>query len=171
MRYTHETTFSPLAASWLRRRHPWRHLTALPIGWTGGSPLIAPFYSINESTWDHMKLLFWPMFFFSLFQYPFFKDRKNFWCIKLFGIILGLLLIPVLFYTYNGVFDPSVHRINIRIFYISATATFLVEELLFKQDRISCRYAWLAFTVIMLIAGLFIMFTFVPPEMLGFRET
>ena len=26
--------------------------------WTGGSILVSPFSGINESTWEHMKLLF-----------------------------------------------------------------------------------------------------------------
>ena len=30
--------------------------------WLEKSPWIAPFSGINESTWEHMKLLFWPMF-------------------------------------------------------------------------------------------------------------
>ncbi len=70
--------------------------------WTGGSILVSPFSGVNESTWEHMKLLFWPLFLFSLVQWLFFRDQKNFWCIKLAEILLGLLLIPVLFYTYMG---------------------------------------------------------------------
>ena len=26
--------------------------------WTGKSPLVAPFSGVNESTWEHMKLLY-----------------------------------------------------------------------------------------------------------------
>ena len=36
--------------------------------WTGGSILVAPFSGVNESTWEHMKLLFFPMLLFSLVQ-------------------------------------------------------------------------------------------------------
>ena len=72
--------------------------------WTGGNILVAPFSGVNESTWEHMKLLFWPLFLFALVQRPFFKDQENYWCVKLVEILLGLVLIPVLFYTYNGVF-------------------------------------------------------------------
>ena len=51
--------------------------------WMQQSILIAPFSSVNESTWEHMKLLFFPMFIFALFQSQFFKEFKNFWCVKL----------------------------------------------------------------------------------------
>ena len=87
--------------------------------WTD-SVWVAPFSGVNESTWEHMKLLFWPMFIFALIQSFFFRDRKDFWCVKLKGTLLGLVLIPVIFYTYNGVIGKSPDWINIAIFFISA---------------------------------------------------
>ena len=138
--------------------------------WTGGSILISPFSGVNESTWEHMKLLFWPLFLFSLVQWLFFRDQKNFWCINLAEILLGLLLIPVLFYTYNGVFGKSPDWINIAIFYISAALVFLFEWWAFQKDQLPCRNPRLAFAVICLIGVLFVVFTFVPPQIPLFRD-
>ena len=45
--------------------------------WTGGSILVSPFSGINESTREHMKLLFWPLFLFALAQQLSFKDQEN----------------------------------------------------------------------------------------------
>ena len=92
--------------------------------WTGGSILVAPFSGVNESTWEHMKLLFWPLFLVALVQRLFFRNQENYWCVKLTQILLGLVLIPVLFYTYNGVFGKSSDWISIAIFYISALLVF-----------------------------------------------
>jgi len=75
--------------------------------WLDKSIWVAPFSSVNESTWEHMKLVFWPMLFFAIIQSFFFKYSKSFWCVKLRGILLGLSLIPILFYTYNGVIGSS----------------------------------------------------------------
>ena len=36
--------------------------------WSGGSALAAAFSAVNESVWEHMKLLFFPAFLFSLVQ-------------------------------------------------------------------------------------------------------
>ena len=102
--------------------------------WTAKSSLVAPFSGVNESTWEHMKLLFRPLFLFALVQRLFFKDQENYWCVKLAEILLGLVLIPVLFYTYNGVFGKSLDWINIAIFYISALLVFLFEWWAFKRD-------------------------------------
>ena len=135
--------------------------------WTGGSILVAPFSGVNESTWEHMKLLFWPLFLFALVQRLFFKDQENYWCVKLAEILLGLVLIPVLFYTYNGVFGKSPDWINIAIFYITASLVFLFERRAFKQDWPPCRYPSLAFAAIVLIGVLFVVFTFAPESALG----
>ena len=138
--------------------------------WTGGSILVSPFSGVNESTWEHMKLLFWPLFVFALVQRLFFRDQKNYWCVKLAEILLGLALIPVLFYTYNGVFGISPDWINIAIFYITALLVFLFEWWTFKNDRLPCKHPWLAFTTICLIGVLFVVFTFSPPQIPLFQD-
>ena len=138
--------------------------------WTGGSILISPFSGVNESTWEHMKLLFWPLFLFAVVQRLFFKDQENFWCVKLAGILLGLVLIPVLFYTYNGVFGKSPDWINIAIFYISAALVFLFEWWAFKRELLQCSHPRLAFAAICLIGLLFVVFTFAPPQIPLFRD-
>ena len=85
----------------------------------GGALWIAPFSSVNESTWEHMKLLFWPMLVFALTESLLLRERGDFWCVKLRGILLGLLLIPTLFYGYNAVIGKSPDWINIAIFFLS----------------------------------------------------
>ena len=47
------------------------------------------------------------MFLFAVVQSFFFRDRREYWCVKHRGILLGLALIPVIFYTYNGVVGKS----------------------------------------------------------------
>ena len=138
--------------------------------WTGGNILVAPFSGVNESTWEHMKLLFWPLFLFAVVQRLFFRDQKNYWCVKLAEILLGLVLIPVLFYTYNGVFGKSPDWLNIIIFYISALMVFLFEWGAFKNNRLHCNYQRLAFAAICLIGVLFVVFTFATPQIPLFQD-
>ena len=138
--------------------------------WTGGKIMTAPFSGVNESTWEHMKLLFWPLFLFAIIQRLFFKEQKNYWCVKLAEILLGLVLIPVLFYTYNGLFGKSPDWINIAIFYISALLVFLFEWWVVRKDRLTCNHPQLAFVAICLIGVLFVVFTFIPPQVPLFQD-
>ena len=138
--------------------------------WTGGSILVSPFSGVNESTWEHMKLLFWPLLLFALVQRLFFRDQENYWSVKLAEILLGLVLIPVLFYSYNGMFGKSPDWLNIAIFYISAALVFLFEWWVFKRDRLRCKSSRLTFAVICLIGVLFVVFTFAPPKIPLFQD-
>ena len=132
--------------------------------WLNESVWIAPFSGVNESTWEHMKLLFWPTFIFAIIQSFFFKEQENFWCIKLKGILLGLSLIPVIFYTYNGVIGKSPDWINIAIFFISAAISYIYESRLLNSDTIECRSSKTAIAALCIIGILFGIFTFITPE-------
>ena len=138
--------------------------------WLGGAVWVAPFSGVNESTWEHMKLLFWPMLIFAAVQSFFFRDRKDFWCVKLRGMLLGLLLIPVIFYTYNGAVGKSPDWLNIAIFFVAAAAVYLYEARLFQAENPECRFPKAAVAVLGGIALLFVVFTFATPEIGLFRD-
>ena len=138
--------------------------------WTNGAIWASLFSSVNESTWEHMKLLFWPMFLFAIVQSFFFGDREGFWCIKLRGISLGLVLIPIIFYTYNGVIGKSPDWLNIAIFFISAAIAYIYETRKFNEESVYCKNPRLAFLLLCIIALLFILFTFQPPEIGVFKD-
>ena len=138
--------------------------------WTDESIWVSPFSGINESTWEHMKLLYWPLFLFALIQRPFFKRQENFWCVKLTEILLGLALIPVLYYTYNGALGKSPDWVNISIFYVTAALVFLFERWAFQKERLQYHYLRLAFFAICIIGLLFTLFTFIPPQIPLFQD-
>ena len=138
--------------------------------WLGKAVWIAPFSGVNESTWEHMKLLFWPMLVFAIVQSFFLGEREDFWCVKLRGILLGLGLIPVIFYTYNGVIGRSPDWINIAIFFIAAGIAYLYETRLFKNEKTECKFPKLAIAILALIALLFVIFTFATPEINIFKD-
>lgn len=138
--------------------------------WSRESILAAPFSGVNESTWEHMKLLYFPLFAFAIIQSFFFKEYDNFWCVKLRGILLGLILIPVIFYTYNGIFGKSPDWVNIGIFFVTAAVTFIIEARMFKKENTTCNPSKPAFVTICLIGILFIIFTFFPPRLPIFED-
>ena len=138
--------------------------------WTGGALWVAPFSGVNESTWEHMKLLFFPMLGFAVVQSLFFPEREDFWCVKLKGILRGLLLIPVLFYTYNGVIGRSPDWINIAIFFICAAIAYIYETRQFNNETTVCRSKKRAIFLLLLLAALFILFTFKTPKIGIFKD-
>ena len=144
-------------------------LLHFPYDLLGKAKWIAPFSGVNESTWEHMKLLFWPMLIFAIIQSFFFGGYKNFWCVKLRGILLGLSLIPIIFYTYNGVIGESPDFVNIAIFVISAAVAYIYEAREFNSNK-PCSAPKLALILLFVIAVMFVIFTFAPPTLAIFKD-
>ncbi len=138
--------------------------------WTG-SRFAALFSGVNESTWEHMKLLFFPLLIFAIVEYfGVGRDYANFWCIKLGGTLLGLALILVVFYTLRGIFGTTPDFVNIAIFYFSAAMVFLWESTRFREESCPCLTARWALASLVLIAVLFWVFTFNPPQIPLFAD-
>ncbi len=139
--------------------------------WTNQSILFAPFSAVNESVWEHMKLLFFPMFLFALVESKAFEEHyPNFWCVKLIGILSGLILIPVLFYTYTGAFGVSFDWVNIGIFVLAAAVSYFLEAQLLKREQRSCGAPQGALLILFLLVLAFVIFTFAPPALPLFEE-
>lgn len=138
--------------------------------WTNKAVWVAPFSGVNESTWEHMKLFFWPAFLFAIAESFFFRDREDFWCVKLRGILLGLILIPVIFYTYNGIIGKSPDWLNIAIFFISAAISYIFETRLYNSETPLCKSKKCAIATLSLLALLFVIFTFFTPEIDIFKD-
>lgn len=135
--------------------------------WTGVG-FVKFISAIDESTWEHMKILFFPMLIFSFVQYPFFKDYKNYWCVKTLGIIIGISLIPILFYTFNGAIAKSPAWVDISIFFISAGIAYLIEGVLLKNNLMNCKFKIIPVVVLVVLTVMFVAFTFNKPALLIF---
>ncbi|MBP3322015.1 MAG: hypothetical protein J6M12_06645 [Clostridia bacterium] len=138
--------------------------------WTNCSPLVAPFSGVNESTFEHMKLLFWPMLLFALLQSLFRGERKDFLWVKLKGILLGICLVPLFFYLYNGAIAPSPDWLNITFFFLSAIGGYLYETKLFLSKEQPVPNRRLVLAALFLLALLFALLTFYPPALGLFKD-
>lgn len=139
--------------------------------WSNQSIIVSPFSAVNESVWEHMKLLFFPMFLFALIEYRVIgKENENFWCAKLAGTATGLLLIPTLYYTVIGAFGVSPDWFNIAIFFLAAGAAYFSETRLLNGNNSFCKSPPIAFAVLCIIAAAFAVLTFAPPKIPLFRD-
>lgn len=134
--------------------------------WFGKNDIIGIFSAINESVWEHLKLLFYPTIIFAIFEKKYIKSNKDFYCIKTKALLKGLAFTVVTYYTITGIIGKNIDFINIVIFFI---ATFIICKSSYKEliktyndrdnicDKI-CRYSKCILFVIFL---LFLVFTFV----------
>lgn len=131
--------------------------------WSGSSYVLGFFFPVNESTWEHMKLLFFPMLIYAVFMNRKFKAAYP--CITsalLFGILAGTAMIPVLFYTYSGILGKGYPVLDISIFLVSTVFAFV----LVYRLTLSCRLQSREFLLKILVAFTtvcFMVFTYYPP--------
>ena len=140
--------------------------------WSGENQVAAAFSAVNESTWEHMKLLFIPLFLFSVVQVCVMgRNYPNFLAVRAVSILTGLVLIPVLFYTYTGVLGRSVDWVNIAIFFLAALGAFLLDFRLLRRSRLSAPWQQiLGLIVLWALAFCFVWCTFHPVELALWRD-
>ena len=139
--------------------------------WTGGNVIAALFSAVNESIWEHMKLIFFPILVFSLIEYRQIGAKYTGYCsVKLLGMILALLLIPVLYYSYTGILGINVDWFNITIFFIVAAFVYWLEYRLLIIGLPCSVPNWLIVSILIAIVLIFFIFTFSTPKIPLFQD-
>ena len=133
--------------------------------WTGENTIVGYFFAVNESTWEHLKLLFFPTLLYTAIEYFFVKEKyENYLISVTISLIIGMLSIVVLFYTYSGVSGYTIDFINILIYYISLVIMLICKNKLIKSRKFTFRnYNILSLAILFAISLLFIFFTYNPP--------
>ena len=86
---------------------------------SGENSVVAIFSAINESVWEHLKLLYFPMLLTTIIGYFYIgKSIPNFLCAKTMEIIVSMLFTVVFFYTYTGILGKNIAVIDISSFFI-----------------------------------------------------
>lgn len=141
--------------------------------WSGDNLVVGIFSAVNESTWEHLKLIFVPMLFYCLICYFFVgKSYSNYFPAMLKGISVGLLAIVAIFYTYTGVLGKNYLSLDILTFVIAVIWGFSkMYEMLIKEETNGMDFINMKCNVALSILGLFaltsgfLIFTFYPPEL------
>lgn len=137
--------------------------------WSGNNAFVASFSAVNESTWEHLKLLFYPMLLTTIFGYFYFrKISSNFLCARLFGILNAILFTITFFYTYTGIVGINFAFVDISIFFIAVVLGELVSYKILVSDFKCNSYIILFFITLLLIC--FITFTYFTPEIGLFKD-
>ncbi|QVK17553.1 hypothetical protein KHQ81_11935 [Mycoplasmatota bacterium] len=140
--------------------------------WSGNNPLVGIFGAVNESTWEHLKLLFWPALLFSIVEYIFLdKDYNNYITAKAVSFYLGIFLIISLFYTYTGIIGENCLFMDIAIFIISVIISQYIGYKIMTSDKdVSKQVNIISLIAIVILIFAFVIFTFDPPKIPLFKD-
>lgn len=138
--------------------------------WTGKNPIAGLFTPVNESIWEHMKLLFFPMLIYSCMMI--YKFHSKYSCITSalsFGILVGAFLIPLFYYVYTSILGKNVFILDISTFIVSIVIAFWLSYRL----TLSCRlesYTSLLCILVCILFICFLVFTYYPPKTTIFQD-
>lgn len=139
--------------------------------WSNQNAIIGAFSAMNESTWEHLKLLFFPMLITTIIGYIYLRPKeeyKNFLCAKTIGIVAALAFVVIFFYTYTGIIGTNFAVLDIGSFFVGV---FIGEYITYKliNKKIKCnKYISIFILTILLIC--FIIFTYNPPHIQLFKS-
>lgn len=137
--------------------------------WSNYNRIVGLFSPINESPWEHLKLLYVPFTVFTIILY--FLSKRNSKKI-LFGnsiaVSSGLFLILLLYYFLTGAFGVDSIVLDLAVYIIATAITYILCYCFYKNNIFSNNiYGFLIFIFAFLI---FSVFTFIPPRFPLFQD-
>ena len=131
--------------------------------WSNHNVLVGILCPVNESIWEHLKLIYYPMLipFFFYFNTKYFQARIS-------GILISILFLLVSFYTYSGIIGQNFAVINILLYITTILlGQFLIS--IFYQNEIFFPFS-LSLLFFFLLFFSFTLFTFYPPIISVFQD-
>ena len=137
---------------------------------TGKNLIIGFIAPISESTWEHIKLLFFPGLSWVLYTYYRFKYiYRGILSPLLLGLITGCISIPVLFYSYSGILGFHMLVLDILTFFAAIFLMFWIICHTLSSSTLHRHENVLIFAVILLLTA-FLTFTYFPPNLGIFKS-
>lgn len=135
---------------------------------------IASFSAINESVWEHLKLVFFPMFIFAIIEYFLLKNynnKNNYIFSKTVAIVFACLFITIFFFTYTGIIGTNYFIIDIFSFLFAIIfGEFISYKLLIKNSKINNTIKYICIFILLILLFSFIIFTYFPPKINYFKD-
>lgn len=135
------------------------------------SNIVAYFSAVNESTWEHLKMAFFPGLVFALIEYTYVRDQvNNYFVAKTANLFIMPLVIVIGWYIYAPAVGRSIYPVDLALFYLAVFIGQFVSYKLLTQPPLEKKinnYAIGAFLALFLA---FSTFTFYPPRIFLFEN-
>ena len=140
--------------------------------WSGKQLLAGAFCAVNESTWEHMKLLTTPWVLWSIVEFAALRRTGlPVLTARAAGLLAGLAAIPLLFYGYQGVLGRDIMWLDVAIFQIAVLLGFWVTWAMLRRRALASPVWQVAgAAVLAAVWAAFILWTFAPPDLPLFAD-
>jgi len=134
--------------------------------WSGESRIVGLFAPVNESVWEHFKLGFWPMCLFAVIEYRFLRVHvNNFLAAKAVAVYLIPIITGLVFYAYTAITGEEILIVDIFIFLVAIIVGQLTSYKIMISSKLPEYTKFISPIFIILLALIFMLFTFYPPHL------
>lgn len=138
---------------------------------SGNLSIVGAIAPVNESVWEHLKLILLPTFIYGIYEYiKLDGNRKNFFTAKAAQIISGMIIIVAIFYSYTAFTGHSILLIDILTFLVAVILGELISYRIITSAELPKTVEYISIIVIISIIIIFILYTFNPPHTEIFKD-
>lgn len=139
--------------------------------WSNESKFVALFSPVNESPWEHLKLLFFPFLVFIIFTaIKLRQDKFNVSFAGFVSIMLGMWGTLSYYYTLTGTIGKNNEFINISSFFIGVLIAVIINYFILDKSIGRGSLNGVGIAGLTVTALIFILFTFEPPLLPLFQD-
>lgn len=138
--------------------------------WSGANHYIGYISAVNESTWEHLKIFFFPFLYLTVIEVilcRFHKLHRNnpadYLSARLLGMLNGMTFIVVSFYVFWGISGKLIDVINISLYFVGVIIALYMENRAYRRPPVFSTYA--ALLIISFFFLCFVLFTYHAPEL------
>ena len=137
--------------------------------WIGDPEWLGWFLPVNESVWEHVKLMYWPAILYFIVEGIFlWKKTNNFLFTKMVVLFFNPIVNIIIFYTYSGITGYESFIIDsIILFITTCVQQYISYKLLTREevwsDKRALRIALSIFGILFL-GALLALWTYLPPH-------
>lgn len=136
---------------------------------TGENILVALIAPVNESVFEHMKMVPVPVLIWWLIGYFKYKPDKDIWFTScLLSLIVGTAMVPLIYYFYTSAFGVEIMIVDILILFVAVLFAQLLSLHYYNYAK-AIDYR-LALGIIIVIIVMFALLTLAPPKLPIFKS-
>ena len=131
---------------------------------------VAIFSAVNESTWEHIKICMTPTILWSIYEIAKYGFNGQFLFAKSICLLLIIILIPTLFYSYTLFTKKAILFIDVICFYITVISSQLIFRYIINLSSISNIWIYLSFGLLIIEIVAYLCLTFAPFKNFIFKD-
>ncbi|MEL7570807.1 MAG: DUF6512 family protein [Eubacteriaceae bacterium] len=141
---------------------------------SGERGIVGLFSAVNESVWEHLKMivlpvvLFWCVYYFAKGR-KYSIDKNKWFTAALVSLVTALIAMPMIYYFYTQAFGVEIIAVDIAILFIVLMFGQLLGLHFYKYSK-GMRWQIAVFTMILIII-VFMIFTYYPPKIPLFMDS